>query len=76
MRVPVTGSIDELLRTVLEYSLTMERELPWQSLAPQKIAVTGFNWFAANALAEFYDARLPTEVEWKLRLDHCLHRCV
>ncbi len=61
-------SVDQTISELLEFSLELEHEPPWSQFNSRQLPLTELNWFAASAIADFLDSRLPTEIEWEITM--------
>lgn len=61
-------SVDSRCRAILNQAELTSRLL--SDLAPtgRERPLTGVNWFEARAIASFYGARLPFEIEWEIAM--------
>lgn len=61
-------SVDRRVRQLLDESESIRSSFPPGGTRTRRQPVTGLNWYEASAVARFYRARLPYEVEWEIAL--------
>jgi len=60
--------VDQRCRTLLDETEPFRRSLSTTGKLSREQPLTGLTWFEAQAVARFYGARLPFEVEWEIAM--------
>ena len=62
------SSVDTRCRAILHETDRARRMLSAQGRSVRELPLTGVSWFEARAIARFFNARLPFEIEWEVAM--------
>jgi formylglycine-generating enzyme required for sulfatase activity len=59
-------SVDQLVSQLLAQSLDLQKVYPWTEFEDNDQPLTGMTWHEAGLVAGYFEARLPSEIEWEI----------